>query len=207
VAEGKANSAQILDIILKKCPANGSSIDHRRFQWSWERPEAEHAWTDTMYWDCIFMAALWQQNLEVFSKVPFKYLVDDAVVSALQTAENAKKQVEDVLDALSDIISHPAKFLTNPADALATVATILANPPNIVLPKPIRAALGGDNSVLNNPSQIKGGSNSVVNNPGQLKGGSNSVVNNPGQVTGGKNSTVNKVLGGKNSVVRKLSPF
>ncbi len=40
--------------------------------------------------------------------------------------------------------------------------------------------LGGQNSVVNNPSQISGGPNGVIKNQGQLKGGPNSVIHNPG---------------------------
>lgn len=50
-------SAQLGDLILTLCPSPEKPSRARR-QWAWERDDNEHAWEESMYWDCIFMARL-----------------------------------------------------------------------------------------------------------------------------------------------------
>jgi len=57
---------RMLDQILAKCPSAATDKPHARFQWIWEREDHEkdtskpEAWTETMYWDCLFVANLYK---------------------------------------------------------------------------------------------------------------------------------------------------
>jgi hypothetical protein len=59
VAKGNSDP-RMLEVIFNKCPAEKTDV--RRFQWAWERGEADHAWTESMMWDCIFITRLWQTD-------------------------------------------------------------------------------------------------------------------------------------------------
>jgi hypothetical protein len=50
--EGKTERVQ--QSVLRLCPALDRP-SRKRFQWAWERTEAEKAWEESMYWDCIFL--------------------------------------------------------------------------------------------------------------------------------------------------------
>ena len=45
----------VTSLILSLCPAPGHPSAGNRNQWAWERDQNDHAWKDTMYWDCIFI--------------------------------------------------------------------------------------------------------------------------------------------------------
>jgi hypothetical protein len=56
----KGPSAEVANPILrlKRCPAVNGPQPVKRSQWAWERSEKDEAWTDSSYWDCIFIAKL-----------------------------------------------------------------------------------------------------------------------------------------------------
>lgn len=66
LAEGP--TPDMLGKILAKCPAEKADKPHPRFQWIWERadrdpdPANPQPWTETMYWDCLFVAALYKSG-------------------------------------------------------------------------------------------------------------------------------------------------
>ena len=47
--------------ILELCPTENSSHEHWN-QWAWERETSEHAWSDSMGWDCLFLGKLIQKQ-------------------------------------------------------------------------------------------------------------------------------------------------
>jgi hypothetical protein len=47
----------VRNLLLSLCPSP-DSYSLGRHQWAWERDQAEEAWKDSMYWDCIFLAKL-----------------------------------------------------------------------------------------------------------------------------------------------------
>ncbi|WP_133118189.1 hypothetical protein [Rhizobium hidalgonense] len=51
LARGK--DARVADLVRKKCVIDPAK--QKWTQWSWERTESDHAWMDSMGWDCIFM--------------------------------------------------------------------------------------------------------------------------------------------------------
>ncbi|RXG97197.1 hypothetical protein [Bradyrhizobium vignae] len=52
---GKAQG--VTDQLLALCPTQARPSGNRS-QWAWERDQAEQAWKDSMYWDCIFLGKL-----------------------------------------------------------------------------------------------------------------------------------------------------
>jgi hypothetical protein len=50
-------SANVRSLVLSECPSPKSPSTGKH-QWSWERPSADMAWKESMYWDCIFMGRL-----------------------------------------------------------------------------------------------------------------------------------------------------
>lgn len=49
---------QVAALTLELCPSPSTGVPGARFQWAWEREDAESAWRNSMFWDCIFMARL-----------------------------------------------------------------------------------------------------------------------------------------------------
>jgi hypothetical protein len=56
LAEGKSDLA--VRETLDRCPSDPSKLQAPLMQWQWERANQEQAWTQSMLWDCIFMARL-----------------------------------------------------------------------------------------------------------------------------------------------------
>lgn len=52
---GKVQS--VTDQLLALCPTPANPSGNRS-QWAWERDQAEQAWKDSMYWDCMFLGKL-----------------------------------------------------------------------------------------------------------------------------------------------------
>jgi hypothetical protein len=52
----------MLPLILKECPAEATDPLRLRRQWSWERDSEKKEWTDTAYWDCLFIAAMYLEK-------------------------------------------------------------------------------------------------------------------------------------------------
>lgn len=74
LAEG--NSAEVESKLLALCPKPGDRLDYIRHQWSWERDQADQAWTLSMGWDCIFMANLLRSYDRIFA--PSLFVSDDS---------------------------------------------------------------------------------------------------------------------------------
>lgn len=53
---------RVLELIEEQCPAFGARPSWQN-EWSWERKIEDRAYEDSMGWDCVFMANLWNQGL------------------------------------------------------------------------------------------------------------------------------------------------
>jgi hypothetical protein len=63
VAHRRTSKASMLPLIDKECPSNEKEDNpHRRWQWSWERDTKGKEWVNTMYWDCLFIAAMYAEK-------------------------------------------------------------------------------------------------------------------------------------------------
>jgi hypothetical protein len=50
-------TANVTNQLLSLCPTPTAPSGNRS-QWAWERDQAEMAWKDSMYWDCIFLGKM-----------------------------------------------------------------------------------------------------------------------------------------------------
>src|SRR6185312_68578 len=63
-------SYRMLKLIIEKCPSKSKPFSVTRYQWFPERGEGlqknrnKTAWAESMYWDCIFLANLWQSDVQ-----------------------------------------------------------------------------------------------------------------------------------------------
>lgn len=55
-------SARVVKEVLARCPQVGSPSQSPRYQWQWERENADRAWEHSAYWDCIFLGNLIGSN-------------------------------------------------------------------------------------------------------------------------------------------------
>ena len=92
-------------MILDKCPAVRTDVP--RFQWAWERDEVEHAWDETMLWDCIFIACLWQTNPP--SATRDLGGMDEEWRTVLEALNQARRKMEAFLQHMLDLLQHPDK--------------------------------------------------------------------------------------------------
>jgi hypothetical protein len=53
----KVSAASVTDQLLLLCPSSTAPSGNRS-QWAWERDQADMAWKDSMYWDCIFLGKM-----------------------------------------------------------------------------------------------------------------------------------------------------
>jgi hypothetical protein len=56
--EGK--TARVLARVLERCPSPDTILTPPLRQWQWEREDADRAWEQSCYWDCIFIGRLLQ---------------------------------------------------------------------------------------------------------------------------------------------------
>jgi hypothetical protein len=50
---------KVADLVIKQCPSTQAEIDQsKKYQWSWERNDSEHANKNSVLWDCVFMVKL-----------------------------------------------------------------------------------------------------------------------------------------------------
>jgi hypothetical protein len=54
---GEGASSGLSDVLLSTCPAP-DRLSGNRFQWTWERVAKLDSWTESMYWECIFLGDL-----------------------------------------------------------------------------------------------------------------------------------------------------
>jgi hypothetical protein len=54
---GEGAGSGLSDILLSTCPAP-DRLSANRFQWTWERVAKPDSWTESMYWECIFLGDL-----------------------------------------------------------------------------------------------------------------------------------------------------
>jgi len=117
IAKGRSDP-EFAEQILKKCPAN--KTDSPRFQWAWERAENEMAWTQTMFWDCVFIADLYSTEVPNLPKQPFSNSIDPLIEQAIHDAQAAAKITQDLFEQMQELIKKLEK-LPSP-DALGCVA-------------------------------------------------------------------------------------
>lgn len=128
VATRRGSKDSMLKPILNACPGKDDPMQLRR-QWSWERDSEKKEWLNTMYWDCLFIAAMYEEKRKppnaVSGKVPA--LLGDlngAIASATRNATDVKailKEIEELLQA----VKQPGKAVNRKIDEKKT---ILKNP-------------------------------------------------------------------------------
>ncbi len=55
-------TSDVMSKVLVSCPAE-DRLSTNRFQWTWERKSKPDEYSDSMYWDCIFMGKLLGSNI------------------------------------------------------------------------------------------------------------------------------------------------
>jgi hypothetical protein len=129
VARGNSDP-HMLEVIFNKCPAEKTDV--RRYQWAWEREEANHAWTESMMWDCIFITRLWQTGPP--SPIHDLGSVDDAWKNALGVIDQVKKKIEGQFDHMRSIIKDPKRCVTDLNQCMPFVGDCLETPSKCVPP-------------------------------------------------------------------------
>jgi hypothetical protein len=97
------------DIVKKQegaCPIDYmTDHPHIRYQWSWERDSTEKAWINTMYRDCLFIAAMYNEK-----QLPLAPLEESEgslrarLDQTIKAAEELRKNAEAALKRLTDLI-------------------------------------------------------------------------------------------------------
>jgi hypothetical protein len=74
------------------------------FQWAWEREDSENAWSQMMYWDCIFAARLAISDITRLPKKDFSPINFDPLKIALANLNSARSALESVINSVNDIM-------------------------------------------------------------------------------------------------------
>jgi hypothetical protein len=140
LANGRSD-ANFAEQILQKCPS--TKTDNPRFQWAWERPESEIAWTKTMFWDCVFITDLYLTDIPNLPTEPFSTTLDPVTQQAIQDSMMAAQTIQDLFKQIQGMIDALDKL--PPPDPVACVADISScttkmknciDNPSSCLPKP-----------------------------------------------------------------------
>lgn len=134
VAHRRSNKDSMLPLILAECPSAAMDLihPHLRRQWSWERDTAKKEWTDTMYWDCMFIAAMYTANdttppddnsTEESLRSELKKALED-FSDKLGKAQHLLKQIIALMDPTNPVIESFRNELEHP-DPLGRTEQIL----------------------------------------------------------------------------------
>lgn len=155
---------RMLDQILAKCPSATEDKLHARFQWIWEREDREpdpskpQPWTQTMYWDCLFVANLYRAGSLTGAALDVPPGFDELY----RLAEQERARLEAIIrDVISQANALKSLALLGPQVVLAAgqamvdlvneVAGILARDKELALLNEISGKL---DIVLNNQKRI-----------------------------------------------------
>jgi hypothetical protein len=111
VAKRRSNKDSMLPLITKECPDEGPDVRHPRRQWSWERDSEKEEWKNNMYWDCLFIAAMYSENS---STPPDDDSTENALRALLADAINVVQKAEAEVNAALEQITDLLKKVTNP---------------------------------------------------------------------------------------------
>ena len=117
VAHRRKNKAAMLSDI-DVCPTAGNDPKGSRSQWSWERDTSEKAWVNTMYWDCLFIAAMYLDKAATppddnSTEDTLRGLLDDAIKAAAQPRQATETTLKGITDMIAQVNAPPAKVLEN----------------------------------------------------------------------------------------------
>jgi hypothetical protein len=108
VAHRRDSKAGMLPLIAQECPSEGRDPAHHREQWSWERDTNDKEWKDTMYWDCLFIAAAYR---ETGKPPPDDDSTEDALrkifSAALDALNAAQAGAQSALQEIVKLVSNP----------------------------------------------------------------------------------------------------
>jgi hypothetical protein len=114
VAHRRSNKSSMLPLIGAECPNETTDTNHLRRQWSWERDTDKKEWNNTMYWDCVFISAMYREG---GTTPPDDDSTENALRAALLQAINlanaALATTQGSLQAITDLLAE----VTNPVDA------------------------------------------------------------------------------------------
>jgi len=94
VAYRKTRGDTMLKKILDVCPSEMTDKNHARIEWAWERKESERAWEKTMYWDCIFVAKLWNNPSIEFPEPKESNFFEKMAAEAFERLQKDLKEIE-----------------------------------------------------------------------------------------------------------------
>jgi hypothetical protein len=99
VADRRGSKESMLPLIRDECPSETTDHQHLRAQWSWERDTDKKEWVETMYWDCLFVAAAYEEKGgpppdDESTEGPLSRALNEAIKAAAE----AQKTVEEVLE-------------------------------------------------------------------------------------------------------------
>jgi hypothetical protein len=113
VAHRRESKASMLPLIVhNECPSEASDHPHLRSEWAWERDTRDQKWKDTMYWDCIFIAAAYE---ETGSTPPDDNSTENslrqALNQAIKLANAAQQGANEALKKITDLLHDPVGTL------------------------------------------------------------------------------------------------
>jgi hypothetical protein len=114
VAHRRSNKDSMLPLIGTECPNEATDTNHLRRQWSWERDTAKKEWNNTMYWDCLFIAAMYREKgAPPPDDDSTENALRAALIQAINLANAALATTQGSLKAITDLLAEA----TNPVDA------------------------------------------------------------------------------------------
>jgi hypothetical protein len=158
---------KMLSQILNKCPSATADKPHLRLQWIWEREDREtdpakpQPWTQTMYWDCLFVANLYQSGpIKGFNLAglpgygDLSKTLEGQLQKTINLTKNLLKDLDElrlklmdplhpptpaeVVDFLKDVHNQIAEVLPGPAAEISkSIASLIPSPPETPVKKEV----------------------------------------------------------------------
>ncbi|WP_407156341.1 hypothetical protein [Bradyrhizobium sp. STM 3557] len=140
VAKRRSSKDSMLPLITKECPDQEADVPHLRSQWSWERDSTEEAWKNTMYWDCLFIAAMYtEMGLTPPDRDSNESALRVMLAGAIKHAQEAEAVADAALKEIEDLLKKilhpiPTSPIPTPPIPLPPIATSPIPTPSTQLP-------------------------------------------------------------------------
>jgi hypothetical protein len=133
VAKRRSNKDSMLPLITKECPDEGPDVRHPRRQWSWERDSEKEEWKNNMYWDCLFIAAMYTEKGPT---PPDDDSTENALrallANAIKIAATAEAEAHAALDLITDLLKKLTDPVATATEKLDQLKKDLQNPKKAV---------------------------------------------------------------------------
>ena len=145
IARGRPTD-RMLSQIFKKCRTEPDKEPHPRFQWIWERADNDKKSSpaDTMYWDCLFVARLYNSGPLKAVSFPLPRAFDDLFIAEQRILETTINEAEKVTAAFNRVVKKPnQRDAYTVVTAPGTMQKNVTNTATIEGSKIIGGAIGG----------------------------------------------------------------